>query len=309
MTYLETMRRRTEAAFTALHRGVSELHYTQFPDHKNSGDSAIALGQARFWREHGIAVRTTSSAGSMPERVRDSSIPVLIQGGGNLGGLYPVLSEARYELAERLPADTLLIQAPQSVVFPTDADRRTFSRRFAARPNLRVAVRDQTSYDLLRDEVEDLSLSPDAVHLLGSISAPEPTQRRIVIARTDDETSGRLAGSESADWPADPLDLRAHEWLGWRAAKHPALKPLMARDHEAWMRRAERRFTAAVRLISRGEEVVTDRLHAMLIALQMGRHVIAIDNNNRKLTRYAETWFGELQPSLRFEHAPHTLRP
>ncbi|SMQ70661.1 pyruvyl transferase EpsO [Plantibacter sp. VKM Ac-1784] len=309
MTYLETMRRRTEAAFTALHRGVSELHYTQFPDHKNSGDSAIALGQARFWREHGIAVRTTSSAGSMPERVRDSSIPVLIQGGGNLGGLYPVLSEARYELAERLPADTLLIQAPQSVVFPTDADRRTFSRRFAARPNLRVAVRDQTSYDLLRDEVEDLSLSPDAVHLLGSISAPEPTQRRIVIARTDDETSGRLAGSESADWPADPLDLRAHEWLGWRAAKHPALKPLMARDHEAWMRRAERRFTAAVRLISRGEEVVTDRLHAMLIALQMGRHVIAIDNNNRKLTRYAETWFGALQPSLRFEHAPHTLRP
>ncbi|MBD8516609.1 polysaccharide pyruvyl transferase family protein [Plantibacter sp. CFBP 8804] len=309
MTYLETMRRRTEAAFTALHRGVSELHYTQFPDHKNSGDSAIALGQARFWREHGIAVRTTSSAGSMPERVRDSSIPVLIQGGGNLGGLYPVLSEARYDLAERLPADTLLIQAPQSVVFPTDADRRAFSRRFAARPNLRVAVRDQTSYDLLRDEVEDLSLSPDAVHLLGSISAPEPTQRRIVIARTDDETSGRLAGSESADWPADPLDLRAHEWLGWRAAKHPALKPLMARDHEAWMRRAERRFTAAVRLISRGEEVVTDRLHAMLIALQMGRHVIAIDNNNRKLTRYAETWFGELQPSLRFEHAPHTLRP
>lgn len=309
MTYLETMRRRTEAAFTALHRGVSELHYTQFPDHKNSGDSAIALGQARFWRENGIAVRTTSSAGSMPERVRDSSIPVLIQGGGNLGGLYPVLSEARYDLAERLPADTLLIQAPQSVVFPTDADRRAFSRRFAARPNLRVAVRDQTSYDLLRDEVEDLSLSPDAVHLLGSISAPEPTQRRIVIARTDDETSGRLAGSESADWPADPLDLRAHEWLGWRAARHPALKPLMARDHEAWMRRAERRFTAAVRLISRGEEVVTDRLHAMLIALQMGRHVIAIDNNNRKLTRYAETWFGELQPSLRFEHAPHTLRP
>ncbi|MBF4566963.1 polysaccharide pyruvyl transferase family protein [Plantibacter sp. VKM Ac-2876] len=306
MPYLETMRQRTEASFVELHRGVTELHYTQFPDHRNSGDSAIALGQARFWRAHDIAVRTTSSAGSMPERVRDSSIPVLIQGGGNLGGLYPVLSEARYELAERLPADTLLIQAPQSVVFPTDADRRAFSRRFAARPNLRVAVRDQTSYDLLRDEVEDLSLSPDAVHLLGPISAPEPTQRRIVIARTDDETAGGLAGSESADWPADPLDLRAHEWLGWRAAKHPELKPLMERDHATWMRRAERRFDAAVRLIARGEVVVTDRLHAMLIGLQMGRRVVALDNNNRKLSNYAETWFGDLQPRLRFEH---TIRP
>ncbi|OII34323.1 polysaccharide pyruvyl transferase family protein [Plantibacter sp. MMLR14_011] len=306
MPYLETMRRRAETSFVELHRGVTELHYTQFPDHRNSGDSAISLGQARFWRAHGIDVRTTSSAGSMPERVRDASIPVLIQGGGNLGGLYPVLSEARYELAERLPADTLLIQAPQSVVFPTDADRRAFSRRFAARLNLRVAVRDQTSYDLLRDEVEDLSLSPDAVHLLGPISAPEPTQRRIVIARTDGESAGGLVGSESADWPADPLDLRAHEWLGWRAAKHPVLKPLMERDHAAWMRRAERRFDAAVRLIARGEEVVTDRLHAMLIGLQMGRRVVALDNNNGKLSNYAETWFGDLQPRLRFEH---TIRP
>jgi len=306
MPYLETMRQRTEASFVELHRGVTELHYTQFPDHRNSGDSAIALGQARFWRAHGIDVHTTSSAGSMPERVRDSPIPVLIQGGGNLGGLYEVLSEARYALAERLPADTLLIQAPQSVVFPADADRRAFSRRFAARPNLRVAVRDQTSYDLLRDEVDDLSLSPDAVHLLGPISAPEPTQRRIVIARTDGESAGGLVGSESADWPADPLDLRAHEWLGWRAAKHPVLKPLMERDHAAWMRRAERRFDAAVRLIARGEVVVTDRLHAMLIGLQMGRRVVALDNNNRKLSNYAETWFGDLQPRLRFEH---TIRP
>ncbi|VXC40989.1 polysaccharide pyruvyl transferase family protein [Plantibacter sp. T3] len=306
MPYLETMRQRAEASFVELHRGVTELHYTQFPDHRNSGDSAIALGQARFWRTHDIAVRTTSSAGSIPERVRDSSIPVLIQGGGNLGGLYPVLSEARYDLAEHLPVDTLLIQAPQSVVFPTDADRRAFSRRFAARPKLRVAVRDQSSYDLLRDEVDDLSLSPDAVHLLGPISAPEPTQRRIVIARTDDETAGGLADSEGADWPADPLDLRAHEWLGWRAAKHSVLKPLMERDHAAWMRRAERRFDAAVRLIARGEVVVTDRLHAMLIGLQMGRRVVALDNNNRKLSNYAETWFGDLQPRLRFEH---TIRP
>ncbi|ROR82420.1 pyruvyl transferase EpsO [Plantibacter flavus] len=305
MPYLETMRRRAEASFVELHRGVTELHYTQFPDHRNSGDSAIALGQSRFWKDHGIAVRTTSSAGSMPERVRDSSIPVVIQGGGNLGGLYPVLSDARYELAERLPADTLLIQAPQSVVFPTEADRRAFSRRFATRPRLRVAVRDQASFDLLHDEVEDLSLSPDAVHLLGPICAPEPTQRRIVIARTDEETTGGLVGTESADWPRDPVDLRAHEWLGWRAAKHPALKPLMERDHAAWMRRAERRFGAAVRLIARGEVVITDRLHAMLIGLQMGRRVIAIDNNNRKLSNYAETWFGDLQPTLSFEH---TLR-
>jgi hypothetical protein len=41
-------------------------------------------------------------------------------------------------------------------------------------------------------------------------------------------------------------------------------------------------------------------LHAMLIGLQMGRSVIAIDNNNRKLSKYAETWFGATSPDVRF---------
>jgi exopolysaccharide biosynthesis predicted pyruvyltransferase EpsI len=300
MSYLETMRGRAEAAFVHLHRGVTELHFTQFPDHKNAGDSAIALAQAKFWRDHGIDVRTTSSVGTMPRRVRDSAIPVLIQGGGNLGGLYPVVNESRYDLAEHLPSETLLIQAPQSVVFPEPSDQEAFVRRFASRRRLRVAVRDQASFDLVRDHVDDLTLSPDAVHLLGAIVAPEPTQGRIVIARTDDETAGRPVGSRSTDWRADPVDLRAHEWLGWRAAKYPMLKPLLESSQEAWMRRAERRFAAAVRTIASGETVVTDRLHAMLIALQMGRPVIAIDNNNRKLSNYAETWFGDLQPPLTF---------
>ncbi|MGK9148832.1 polysaccharide pyruvyl transferase family protein [Plantibacter flavus] len=308
MSYIETMRSRAEAAFTQLHRGVTELHYTQFPDHKNSGDSAIALGQAKFWKDNGITVHTTSSAGSMPRRLTTSTVPVLIQGGGNLGGLYPVLSESRYALAEQLHAETLLIQAPQSVVFPSDADRRELVRRFASRPLLRVAVRDEASYKLLRDDVADLSLSPDAVHLLGPIVAPEPTMRRLVIARTDDETTGALATAPSADWPNDPIDLRAHEWLGWRANRHPVIKPLMERTHEAWMRRAERRFAAAVNLIAQSETIVTDRLHAMLIGLQMGRRVIAIDNNNRKLSSYAETWFGDTQPLLTFEHAAQALR-
>ncbi|HXH36684.1 MAG TPA: polysaccharide pyruvyl transferase family protein [Plantibacter sp.] len=308
MSYIETMRQRAEAAFLNLHRGVTELHYTQFPDHKNSGDSAIALGQARFWAEHGISVRSTSSAATMPACVSSSPVPVLVQGGGNLGGLYPVLSEARYRLAEELPADTLLIQAPQSVVFPTPADHRALVARFASRPNLRVAVRDQVSFDLLRPDVDDLSLSPDAVHLLGPIIAPEPTQQRLVIARTDDESTGSFHGAPSADWPNDPIDLRAHEWLGWRSYNHPRLKPLLQGTHAGWMARAERRFQAAVDIISRSEVVVTDRLHAMLIALQMGRRVIAIDNNNRKLSSYAETWFGDTQPLLSFEHPAQALR-
>jgi pyruvyl transferase EpsO len=56
-------------------------------------------------------------------------------------------------------------------------------------------------------------------------------------------------------------------------------------------------------MLSLGETIVTDRLHGMLIGLQMGRSVVAIDNNNFKLTKYADTWFGATQPDVRFANS------
>lgn len=55
-----------------------------------------------------------------------------------------------------------------------------------------------------------------------------------------------------------------------------------------------------VSVLSAGETIVTDRLHAMLIGLQMGRRVIAVDNNNHKLSAYASTWFTDLSLPLEF---------
>jgi pyruvyl transferase EpsO len=43
-------------------------------------------------------------------------------------------------------------------------------------------------------------------------------------------------------------------------------------------------------LVARGEVLVTDRLHGMLLALHAGRKVVAVDNSNRKLSAYHATW-------------------
>ena len=69
---------------------------------------------------------------------------------------------------------------------------------------------------------------------------------------------------------------------------------------QRWRHIAEGRLRRGVDLLSSGEVVVTDRLHAMLLALQMGRRVVAIDNNNHKLSKYASTWFGDTNPPLTF---------
>ena len=295
MPYIEDMKTRGTSAFDELHQDVNRIIFTDFPDHANVGDSAIALGQQAYWDSKSVEVAKTFSATVLPTEVFASHEPVFIHGGGNFGGLYPPLSEHRYRLAEALRPETLLIQGAQSVHFVDSHAYAEFKARMASRPSLRVAVRDLESFELLRPHVPNLILSPDAVHFLGPIASLEPTQKRVYLSRTDAESSVP-AGQGSVDWGRDSIDLLVPWWFSLRCKQIPAMKPMFNRSNTWWMSKAEKRFLRGVEILSRGETVVTDRLHAMLIALQMGRKVVARDSNNKKLSRYAATWFGDSPP-------------
>lgn len=261
---------------------------TDFPDHANIGDSAIALGQRRFWSEAGISLTEVRSRSTVSRSSLRTKTPVVIHGGGNLGGLYPDADRHRFYLAENLPRETLLIQEPQTVHFTSTATQADFERRFAARPNTRLAVRDHRSAATVMSMMSEVVISPDAVHMLGAIDAPAPIAKVVTLVRKDGESLGHLVGG--TDWPADPRDLDLLRWLSNRAQQFPPLKILFQHAPDMWMSKAERRFQRGVQFLSQGETIVTDRLHAMLIGLQMGRQVIATDNNYGKLSAYAETW-------------------
>lgn len=300
VSFIDDMRERTRQAFDELHRGVSELVFTDFPDHANVGDSAIALGEFEYWHEKSISIRSIYSAPILPRKVYSSECPVVLHGGGSLGGLYPDLGEHRYRLAERLRQQTLLVQEPQSIYFTSDLERDTFRVRMAGRAQLRLGVRDQHSFDQVKEEIDNLVLSPDAVHLLGEISSPSPSRDFVVLARTDAESAESRVLQGSVDWLRDSFKLRVLRWGSWRSKQLPFIKPVFYRSNATWMDRAASRMARGVSVLSAGETIVTDRLHAMLIGLQMGRRVIAVDNNNHKLSAYASTWFSDLSLPLEF---------
>ncbi|MCR2785371.1 MULTISPECIES: polysaccharide pyruvyl transferase family protein [unclassified Microbacterium] len=298
--FIDELQRRSFDALTQLHSGVESLVLTDFPDYANIGDSVIALGQAEFWRRAGIQVEATYSWGTIAPAVYDSATTVAIQGGGNFGGLYPQHSEHRYRLAERLRPDTLLIQEPQSVHFASESDRGQFARRMASRPQLRLAVRDTASLAEVRDLVADVTLAPDSVHMLGRLESAAPTREAVYLLRRDDESAlPPGTGAAAVDWPAMTFADRLAQRLR-RTFFEGAVTRTMNRSTERWFADAAKRLATGVALLSPGETIVTDRLHAMLIGLQMGRRVIAIDNANGKLTSYAGTWLEDLDLPLAF---------
>ena len=296
MGYLEDMYKRASSGFSELHSGVTDLVLTDFPDHANVGDSAIFLGEHSFWQTNNIDVHSIYSLQVAKPSIYDSQVPVFIHGGGNLGDLYPIHNEHRYKLAENLRDDTLLVQYPQSVHFSTKEARLEFDSRMAKRSQLRIAVRDNESYKLLESSVSDLYLIPDAVHLLGKIPSAEPHKSKIRLLRQDSETTGSLNNNDARDWGGDGFLVAASWWLSWRSYNLGVGQAAFHRGNQWWLSRAEKRFLRGVELLASAEVVETDRLHAMLIALQLGRKVIVHDNAQGKISKYVKTWFTDFHP-------------
>ena len=60
--------------------------------------------------------------------------------------------------------------------------------------------------------------------------------------------------------------------------------------HGLWYWHRDGMIRAGVKLLSRYETIVTNRLHAMLLGLMLGRKVHAWDNSYGKLSTYHDAW-------------------
>lgn len=295
------LRNAAKAGFDRLFEGVDSVVLTGLPDHANVGDSALSLGLMEYLSQSGIAVKSAHCLGTITSSVFSSSVAVVSNGGGNLGGLYAANNKQRYELARRLPRATPFILAPQSVAFVNKAARAEFDRAFASHKDVRVAVRDTRSAETIRSSFPGVVLMPDAVHVLGELPSPKPIRRMVVIARRDEESSGRTGEfmKGAVDWPEQPFVERVATSIRWKSSMLGPFKPALNPSVSGWERRLRSRLARGMQLVSEGEVVVTDRLHAMLLARQAGRRVVAVDNNNHKLSEYARTWLvGD--PGLQF---------
>lgn len=300
MSYIDSMQKIAYKAFDELFDGITELTLTDYPDHENVGDSAIALGELEYFHTRGIKVRNIYCVGTLHRSVYSETRPVVIHGGGNFGGLYPAVENHRYAMARKLDSRSILIQAPQSVHFVDHAAKSNFELLLAPRPNFRMAVRDTLSASKIQTCLPEHVLSPDAVHLLGRIEAPKPINKVVTLARTDGESADSRGPEGGVDWLNDHAATRRQTLLRWKYRYLGKVGDWLNPSPQRWQEISESRLQRGVQILSRGETIITDRLHAMLIGLQMGRKVIAIDNNNRKLTSYADTWFGETNPDVRF---------
>ena len=288
--------------------GVRDVALVDFPNYGNVGDAAIYLGTLDFLhRQIGIVPGYVCdiarfSAQALRRAVPDG--PILINGGGNLGDLWPPHQKLRETLLQAFP-QRRIIQLPQSIQFDDPAAQERFAAIVAAHGNFLLLVRDHRSEALARRVLScDVALCPDMAFSLGPLDHPvNPRWPLLLLLRDDKERVDRLVpsalpiGTMVADWVSEPSHL---QWsLRCDSAIRAALStPWRALDgtyqrKQFYCMLARHRLRRGIRLLASAERVITDWLHAHILCLLLGIPHVILDNSYGKVFGFADTWTDE----------------
>jgi len=252
-----------------------------FPDHPNVGDSAIWLGEvAMLTAAAGQGPSYTCSwdrfdAGALRAAVPDG--PLFLHGGGNLGDLWPHHQRFRERVLVEF-RDRRVVQLPQSIHYRDPAGAAVFGRVVGAHPDFHLYVRDRPSLAFARAFDCPVTLAPDSAWALDLAPAAPPSHDVLMLLRTDPEQVGHDRAALSTVRDAVEAD-----WLEEDACPGGALDDV-----------ARARVDRGVRLLSRGRTILTDRLHAHVMATLMGLPQLLLDNEYGKLAAYRDAWTADV---------------
>jgi exopolysaccharide biosynthesis predicted pyruvyltransferase EpsI len=301
-----------------------------FPNHNNSGDNAIWLGELRLLDQLGVEIAyQCDDASYRAEDLRRSlrSGPILIHGGGNYGDLWPEQQTFREQVMRDFP-ERRLIQLPQTVTFTSSASIGAHRRLLAERDEpMTILCRDTASADLVERELgEQPLLCADSAFFL-NVAAPRPPSVDVLVNRRADHESitGEtfdLAGLtvESKDWLPPPGERNLRRSVTVRSRTRARAVASSATSDGVYgrgLRRvpligarrfAQRRVAFACATLGRGRVVVTDRLHGHILSLLMGIPHVIRDTRHRKVAAFHQTFTDASRTTLLAE-APEDVPP
>ena len=292
-----------------LHDLVSDepLAILDFPDIRNCGDSAIWLGEMAYLKEHhGQRPAYVSRMHDFSPKALQRAVPegpIFIHGGGNFGDVWVGHQVFRERVLERFP-NRPIIQFPQSIHFQSDERLETCKRVIGSHRDFVLLVRDEESRQFAEAHFDcAVRLCPDMAFCIGALQPAAPEFPVLAMLREDHETVG---GTEQSAYPDIPIEdwiteskarVRLAKAVGTASALM-ALRPadLRLRGLDA---AAHNRFRRGIRQISRGQAIVTDRLHVHICSLLLGTPHAVLDNSYGKIRRFMDTFSGATTLSYR----------
>ncbi|WP_397518147.1 polysaccharide pyruvyl transferase family protein [Rhodococcus pyridinivorans] len=284
------------------------------PTHMNVGDTMIWEGELSYLAALGIQIKYTSDIARFDKNLLDDLLPtgpILLHGGGNFGDVWPTFQRFREEIVANYPRRTI-IQLPQTVRFSDEGGYARANSLFGRHRDFTLLVRDTKSLSDVKTYMPDVNVQycPDMAFGLNVGEYPSSSSRTAqhditVLGRTDPEKKVDLAGigQFTTDW-----GLSGAQKLKWTASRIPG--SLFRRTRSSVAQRAlytpltrgyrtmrKLNLASGIETVQSGRLLVTDRLHAHILAGLLNKPHVVLDNNYGKIYSIYADYSGKFQSS------------
>jgi exopolysaccharide biosynthesis predicted pyruvyltransferase EpsI len=304
-----SLKRQLEGALIPLIKG-HERHICLVdpPGHSNVGDQAILLGELDFLRAHfprsKLSFFDIDNYSVDCDRFIEKCSIILMHGGGNFGDIWPPHHQLRLSILRRFPHKRI-VQLPQSISFSSAESLAVTAAVIAGHSDFHLIARDLASAALARSSFDcPTLLAPDMAFCLDRLERAPPVADFFCLLRTDKEVAadhravldvlaGVSASVEATDWIAEPRDRlkRLDRTLSRHAKARPrSVWPINRAMLQVRERYARQRLAVGTAMLSRGQIVVTDRLHAHILSSLLGIPHFLFNSVDGKVAAFHAAW-------------------
>jgi pyruvyl transferase EpsO len=282
------------------------------PDYPNIGDSAIFMGQMNFLKTHfpqaNIHFVDHRSYAQGQEYLLEQADCIFFQGGGNFGDLWKRHQKIRLAVIRDFPHKPL-IQFPQSIHFDSQDSVTEIAEAITKCDNYSLFVRDRKSLAFAEDNFKcSIGLIPDMAFYLPTLTRLPAKSDVFCLLREDKEqlvnktqAIAALLNAKSlsysyADWVIEkaPMQAKLNSGLCYLIKRYPSqTKRIQPYYEKLRMHYANTNITRGIALLSQGEVVVTDRLHAFIMSTLLDIKNYTFDSFGGKISNFHKAWMSE----------------
>lgn len=209
---------------------------------------------------------------------------ILIHGGGNVGNLYRKLTDEYLKLVRSFPNQKTIIM-PQTINYQGNIEQaESDAKVFGINKDFIISARSRESYEFLKAHYSPTKsiISPDAAFFIGPLEPINESFYDIfILKRIDNEKK-----YSEKNWNAAidrhlsfKYSYRTNDWYDYRI------------DSSNMNSFTNQSVLLMNKMISQGKIIVTDRLHASIFALLIGRPHVIIDEKHKKIYNTREFAF------------------
>lgn len=258
------------------------IYFIATPIHGNLGDHAIVYAQYKLFEELGLKKNIIEISRPCYEetkeklqRLIEKNDLIVIDGGGNLGTLWPEEDMKMRDIIQRFCKNPIFI-FPQTAYYANTAKGETELQKsidiYQQHSNLTIFCRDKITYDLVKSRFKGVQsyYTPDMVPFLDN-ARQERVRNGVLLCFRDD-----LECTCSTEFKSNLRERIAE--MGY------VVKITSTVIHKRVTKgKRKRELHAKWKEFSTAGLVITDRLHGMIFSAITGTPCIAIDNISHKI--------------------------